>query len=114
MKEQVKDIVGYIGGFLLIITMIPQIHRTMKTKKTQDLSIYFLIFQMITCVFFLTYGILLLEYPLMIANTIVLLELVVLFVAKLMYDKRNDHVNRDNKNDLYSVRPKEIIIIGDI
>ena len=68
MDDQTKTIIGYIGGTLLNITFIPQIYKTFKTKKTDDISIYFMASQLITSIFCLTYAVLLDENPLIISN----------------------------------------------
>ena len=86
MDEITKNILGYSGGSLLVITLFPQIYQTYKTKQTRDLSLLFVILQIITCILFLSYGILLKEYPLVIANSIVFLEQLLLLYAKLMFN----------------------------
>ena len=77
--------IGYIGAVLLDITLIPQLYKTFKSKQTRDISIYFMFLQIITCIFFLIYGILLNEAPIMMANSILMLELLVLLYAKILY-----------------------------
>lgn len=84
------QIIGYIAGMLLVINPIPQIYRTLKTKKAEDISIYFLILQMLTCIFFLTYGILLTESPIIIANSIVLFELIILISIRYLFSFKNN------------------------
>jgi MtN3 and saliva related transmembrane protein len=77
--------VGYIGAVLLDITLLPQLYKTFKSKQTRDISIYFMFLQIITCILFLIYGILLNETPIMMANSILMLELLVLLYAKILY-----------------------------
>jgi len=85
MDDQTKTIIGYTGGTLLNITFIPQIYKTFKSKKTDDISIYFMGSQMITSIFCLTYAILLDENPLILSNSILFIELLALFIGKIMY-----------------------------
>jgi len=84
------DIFGYLGAVLLSITLLPQIYLTYKTQKAEDISFYFLFLQVITCIFFLTYGILGDAQPIVVANIMVLLELLVLLFFKSIYAKKND------------------------
>ena len=77
--------IGYIGAVLLDITLLPQLYKTFKSKQTRDISIYFMFLQIVTCIFFLIYGILLNEIPIMMANSILMLELLVLLYAKIRY-----------------------------
>ena len=94
MNEITKNTIGSIGGILLVITLIPQIYQTYKTKKIRDVSIWFLILEIITCLFFFTYGIALKEYPLIIANSLVLIELFILLFAKKIFKDVNIKNNR--------------------
>ena len=85
MSELARNIIGYIGGSLLIITLFPQIHQTYTTKKIRDISLLFMFLEIITCLFFLTYGIIIKENPLIMANSVVLIELFLLLYAKLYF-----------------------------
>ena len=51
------ELFGYLGAATLIVTLIPQLYLTMKTKKVDDLSFGFVCLQELTCIFFLIYGI---------------------------------------------------------
>ncbi|VVU95009.1 hypothetical protein CPAV1605_734 [seawater metagenome] len=82
MNNLTKNITGSIGAFLSI-TLLPQLYQTYKSKKTRDLSLLFIIFQMITCIFFFVYGLILNELPLIISNCIVFFELGLLLYAKM-------------------------------
>lgn len=84
-EENTKNAIGYIGGFLLIITLLPQIYHTFKTKQTRDISLLFMILEIVTCIFFFTYGIIINENPLIMANGVVLFELFSLLYAKLRF-----------------------------
>jgi len=88
MNKEKKEIIGYIGALFLTITLIPQLLLSYKTKKVEDISFGFIGLQMLTCVFFLTYGILLKSTPLMLANGIVLTQLSLLSFLKVKYKNR--------------------------
>jgi len=81
-----SQIFGYIGCVLLVSTLLPQIYKNYKSKTMNDVSFIFIILQNLTCVAFLTYGCLLLEQPLIIANGIVQLQCLTLLGMKLKYD----------------------------
>ena len=80
-----SDIVGYIAGLLLIINFIPQIYQTYKTKQMKDVSLVFIIFNLVTCCFQMIYCILIEAPPLIIANSIVFIEILLLLYAKLVF-----------------------------
>ena len=84
-KELAKNILGYSAALSLIITLIPQLYYTYKRKKADDISYFFLGLQILTCTLFLIYGILLEELPLILANTLVLLQSFTLFLFKYRY-----------------------------
>ena len=87
-----KDVFGYLGGFMLVVTLIPQVYHTYKTKKIRDLSLLFILFQIITCILFLVYGALLVELPLLIANSIVMFQQLLLLYAKMFF--KNENTNK--------------------
>ena len=61
-------------------------YKNYKSKTMEDVSFIFIILQNLTCVAFLTYGCLLMEQPLIIANGIVQLQSLTLLGMKLRYD----------------------------
>jgi len=83
------NIFGYMGSILLPITLLPQLYLTYKTKKVNDISYLFICLQIITCICFLTYGILLEEIPLIIANSVVLVQLLILLSFKKVFSNNN-------------------------
>ena len=82
---ETSEIFGYLGMVFLTLTLIPQLMKVFKTKKAGDLSYIFLSVNVLTCVFFLIYGILLEETPLIIANTVVILQTFTLILLKNKY-----------------------------
>ena len=90
---ETSEIFGYLGMVFLTLTLIPQLARVLKTKKAEDLSYIFLSINVLTCVFFLIYGILLEETPLIIANTIVILQTLTLIFLKYKYHNNDAVIN---------------------
>ncbi len=80
-----EEIFGYSAACLLVISILPQIYHTYKTKKVEDLSYIFLCLQLITCTLWIIYGILLKEIPLIGANLCVLTQLIILTFFKKIY-----------------------------
>ena len=79
------ELFGYLGAATLIVTLIPQLYLTIRTKKVEDLSFGFLCLQQLTCIFFLIYGIKIRALPLIIANSIVGTQGVLLIFFKIIY-----------------------------
>ena len=83
------QVIGYLAAFFLVITLLPQVYHTYKLKNADSISIYFLLLQVKTCSLFLTYGILLEEMPLILANCLVLIQSFILLAFKIHYSKKN-------------------------
>ena len=84
-----KDIIetfGYCGAACLTITLIPQLVHTCKTKRVADISYGFIGLQILTCILFLIYGVMLRENPLIIANGLVLGQLIIFLGLKIKYN----------------------------
>ena len=99
MDPDTKQIIGYTGGTLLNITFLPQIYRTFKTKQTDDISLVFMILQVITSILYVVYSFLLDEQPLIVSNIILLCELLTLLVGKIMFSyvyKKKNELNLQN------------------
>tara|TARA_B110000483_G_C17917121_1_gene435357 strand:- start:404 stop:676 length:273 start_codon:yes stop_codon:yes gene_type:complete len=80
-----KEVFGYLGMIFLTMTLIPQLIKVFRTKKASDLSYIFLSMNILTCIFFLIYGIILNEAPLIIANIVVILQTLILIYLKNKY-----------------------------
>jgi len=83
----VTNIFGYSAAVSLIVTMLPQLYFTWRTKKMDDISYIFLGMQLLTCFLFLIYGILLNEIPLILANSLVASQSLTLCIFKYSYSK---------------------------
>lgn len=102
-------IFGYIGSSLLILSLFPQVIKTYQTKDVESLSTGFIVMQILTCGFILTYTIFNKDYPIMIANICLLIQFFVLLVMIYKYSKNNkksindnniNNINKDTKNVL--------------
>jgi MtN3 and saliva related transmembrane protein len=82
----VAETFGYLGATCLTISLIPQLAHTIKTKRVADISYGFISLQILTCILFLIYGIMLLENPLIIANGAVFVQLLLFLGLKVKYN----------------------------
>jgi len=85
-------IFGYIGSFLLIISLLPQVIKTYKIKNVKALSIPFILLQILTCCFMLTYTSLNKDYPLIIANICLLIQFTFLLILIYLYSRKPPHI----------------------
>jgi MtN3 and saliva related transmembrane protein len=96
-------IFGYIGSSLLILSLFPQVIKTYQTKDVESLSIGFIIMQILTCSFILTYTIFNKDYPIMIANICLLIQFFVLLVMIYKYSKKNKESINNNINNINNI-----------
>ncbi len=81
----VITIIGFVAGFFTSIGSLPQIIKVLKTKHVDDLSMQTMALFCIGAVFWLTYGIYLLSWPVIVVNVFFLLEQGLLFFLKSKY-----------------------------
>ena len=76
-----KEIIGYTAALFTTFSMLPQIIRIWKLKEARDVSLFMLLMMAIGSIFWLVYGIMIAEAPVIAANAIALLvALTTLFV----------------------------------
>lgn len=96
-------IFGYIGGFLLCISFIPQVYHVYKEKDVKALSNGFLILQFITCLSMSVYstGFILNNdmsgLPLLVSNIFIIICVILLIYAKYKYQRSPSQSSVSNK-----------------
>lgn len=83
----IEDIVGYLGGIFIMISFIPQVVKSYKTKSVEDLSIWMVIATFAGTLFWVIYGFLINGKPIIIMN--IIFGIIVLFqlYLKVKYEK---------------------------
>ena len=64
------DIIGYAAGTLILISIIPQIIKSWRTKSTKDLSLWRYLIYVGGVFLWLVYGLVLWNGPIIIVNAI--------------------------------------------
>jgi len=64
------DLVGYLAGGLILVSIIPQIVKSWRTKSAKDLSLARYLIYIAGVVLWFVYGILLHSWPMIIVNAI--------------------------------------------
>ncbi|MFH0856933.1 MAG: PQ-loop domain-containing transporter [bacterium] len=77
--------IGYLSGFIIAVSLVPQVIKAYKTKSTTDISLLWNSIFLIGLLLFFVYGIGLGEMPIIVMNGIETLLAVLLLVAKLIY-----------------------------
>lgn len=86
--DTITQMIGYFGSAVSIITLMPQVVKTWKTKSVGDISFAMLIIQAIQVVAWLLYGALLQNIPLVIVNLVMLTNTILLVVMKIKYAQK--------------------------
>ncbi|MFH1972655.1 MAG: SemiSWEET family transporter [archaeon] len=66
----IEDIIGYLGGIFIMVSFIPQVIKSYKTKKVQDLALNMILATLIGTGFWIAYGFLISSLPIIIMNSI--------------------------------------------
>ncbi len=77
--------IGYLSGFIIAVSLVPQVIKAYKTKSTTDISLLWNSIFLIGLLLFFVYGIGLGEMPIIVMNGIETLLAISLLVAKLIY-----------------------------
>ena len=76
---------GFISGILTTIAFIPQVLKVWVTRKTEDISLLMFIIFITGIVGWLIYGILIVNYPLILANSVTLVLAVLIIIGKIRF-----------------------------
>ena len=87
MKNFYIEFFGYIAAILTTLAFIPQLLKTLKTKKAEDVSLTTLIMFLTGVAAWIIYGIQISSKPILIANVITFLLNFLILVFKLIYSK---------------------------
>ncbi len=79
------EILGYLGGGLVTISLLPQVIKSFKTKSTSDISIVYTLVLISGLALWVLYAALNTITPLLIAASIELAITISLFILKLIY-----------------------------
>ena len=78
-------VVGYIAGSLTTVSFVPQVYRAWKLKETRDLSLAMLLFFAAGILLWTLYGIWSGSLPIIAANVVTFLLLLILLWLKVKY-----------------------------
>ena len=81
-----SNVVGLAAGFLTTIAFVPQVTKVWRTKSAKDVSLKMFIVFSIGVALWLTYGVLLQQWPIIITNAITLVLAVAILSMKLRFD----------------------------
>ena len=85
------EIFGYIAAVLTTAAFLPQLIKTLKTKKADDVSLITLIMFIIGVLCWIIYGYKISSIPILIANLITLILNLLILISKIYFSKSYSH-----------------------
>ena len=79
------DIFGYFAAILTTAAFLPQLIKTLKTKKADDVSLTTLVIFIIGVLFWIIYGYSISSTPMVIANLITLILNLLILISKVYF-----------------------------
>ena len=81
------EIFGYIAAILTTAAFLPQLIKTLKTKKAEDVSLVTLIMFIVGVLCWIIYGYKISSIPILIANLITLILNLLILISKIYFSK---------------------------
>jgi len=82
------DIFGYFAAILTTTAFLPQLIKTLKTKKADDVSLTTLVMFIIGVLSWIIYGYKISSTPILIANLITLILNLLILISKVYFSKK--------------------------
>ena len=79
------ELIGYLAGIIVAISLIPQVIKSWKTKSTKDISVMWTLIYLIGLILWIVYGIGILSFPIIIFVSIEALLAISLLILKIKY-----------------------------
>ncbi|HLC71597.1 MAG TPA: SemiSWEET transporter [Candidatus Nanoarchaeia archaeon] len=79
------DVLGYIAGILVVISLLPQVIKSWKTKSTQDISLWRYVTHVTGLVLWITYAFIIGNMPVALTNGVGLILASVVLCLKVKY-----------------------------
>ena len=83
------DIFGYFGAVLTTAAFLPQLIKTLKSKKADDVSLTTLIMFIVGVISWIIYGYKITSIPILIANLITLILNFLILISKIYFSQNS-------------------------
>ena len=85
MSPALIEILGFVAATLTTLCWVPQAVQTIRTRDTRAISLWTQGFFALGIILWLAYGLLLMSWPLILANAITLCPILIILGMKLRY-----------------------------
>ena len=82
------QIIGLGAGFLTALSLIPQVIKTLKDKKAEDVSLLMLFILQAGIILWIVYGFKRDDFPIILTNSISLLVNIIMVILGIRYKKK--------------------------
>ncbi len=79
------QLLGYVAGILVVISLLPQTVKSWKTKSTKDLSLWRYIIYSVGLILWITYAIIINNGPVAVMNSVGLVLALSILYLKVRY-----------------------------
>ena len=86
--ETLANLIGYTAAVVGIFLMLPQVVKSWRTKRVEDLSLGMTILYFLNCFLWLLYGLLISSFPMIVANSAALVISIIQVVLKVKYAQK--------------------------
>ena len=83
-----KEFFGYFAAILTTVAFLPQLIKTLKTKKADDVSLITLIMFIIGVLSWIIYGYKISSLPILLANLITFILNLLILISKIYFSKK--------------------------
>lgn len=83
------DYLGFAAGVITTFSFLPQVVRIYRVKSGRDISLWMMLLFALGITLWLIYGLLLMSLPIILANSVTLVLVVIIVVLKLHYARNN-------------------------
>tara|TARA_Y100000589_G_scaffold189317_1_gene179185 strand:- start:152 stop:421 length:270 start_codon:yes stop_codon:yes gene_type:complete len=80
---------GYVAAILTTLAFLPQLIKTLKTKKAEDVSLITLIMFLTGVMSWIIYGYKISSTPILLANTVTFILNLLILIFKISFEKNN-------------------------
>jgi MtN3 and saliva related transmembrane protein len=89
MPDSTMEIVGIAAGVCTSLSLLPQLVKLIKTKKAEDISLFYLVILMAGLGLWIWYGVMREDIPIIATNCFSLMLNIIILIAGVKY-KHND------------------------
>ena len=82
-----ENIIGYIACVNIALLQVPQVVKTYKSKKADDLSWGMIFLNLFASILWFSYGLILIKYPIIIANILYFIANILICIMMIKYNK---------------------------